>query len=351
MPVIGNANNLKNENPWVCPGDYALEVDTGFVKFCTNKYESVRFNNLEYFHHIIPVSGGSGGTVDLSSYVTLNLFNTEINSLKNRVAALEGALGGAFNGSRDVTQIPAIGDNYGGNTVIQFLENMFFPPEPLSVDLDGDYLGIFENSITLETMLGGGPLSMTANYTVSRGETSREIATIVVDGVNKTFAQPNQGFSVVGAHTFSVTRNVDKTVILTATDVGGDSQSSQISVNFRWKRYWGFIDTPNPDDFEANLDILPSNQKEFHTNIAKSSFNAVHPNPGNSKYLVIAMNADFLDAGKNVVITIGGLDQTGTFVKTTQNLTNESGATTSYMYFISQNTLTTDLNNIVISEV
>ena len=351
MNILGASKDLKSQNRILCPGQFAIESDTGYIKVNYNKYEDVPYNSLKYLHELWPQSlgSGNGGNVDLSDYVTVNVFNTTINNLLQRIITLEGAITGAFDGTRDITSLPEIGDNFGTTTIAALLEAMYFQAEPLTVDIDGTYLASnFESSITIEVLADGANLGVTGTWSVGRQATSKPISTILIDGVNTPFSQPTQGLSVTGSTNFSIPRNINKTIEIVATDNGGDSVSANIKINFGWQRYWGYTNTPSADAFASQL---PNVSKEFHTNIAKNQFSAIHPSVGNPKYFIIALKESFLDNGKEVVINIGGLDQTDTFDKVTQSLTNESGGEADYIFFISKNATTISYNNIVISEV
>ena len=114
-----------------------------------------------------------------------------------------------------------------------------------------------------------------------------------------------------------------------AEDNRGDSfDSPQYTVNWRWRRFWGFIDNQNPTDTAikaANSELSTSRSKSWNTG-----------NPTGEQYFFFAYPASF---GNLSDIVVNGFPSLATFTRNTRDFENALGVIESYNIYVSNNLL------------
>jgi hypothetical protein len=109
---------------------------------------------------------------------------------------------------------------------------------------------------------------------------------------------------------------------------GQDFESSQYTVNWRWRRFWGFIDNQNPTDTAikaANSELSTSRSKSWNTG-----------NPTGEQYFFFAYPASF---GNLSDIVVNGFPSLATFTRNTRDFENALGVIESYNIYVSNNLL------------
>ena len=105
--------------------------------------------------------------------------------------------------------------------------------------------------------------------------------------------------------------------------------TASASIDFQWKRYWGFA--TGGDDGVAfaptDAQILALSGSEFGTSAAVSNKSAA---PSGRQKLVIAYPSSW--GGTKIIVGVN--DSTGAFEKTTRSFTNASGGTSSYVIYV-----------------
>jgi hypothetical protein len=251
-----------------------------------------------------------------------------------RWLAKGGAGGGNFpyNGRRPITRDIQGLSGFTPNTdsVIQFLDALFYPSQAPTSGLTITHNGVTASVITLEMMNNWPDMAATLNWTATRRATTPDLTSVVVAGENMSFSPPIAGASVSGTKSVTLNRNTLNTFTATVTASDGKTSSATATVNFLWKRYYGFVTDPTPTDDEIHA--LTS---EWATTRAVNHGN--NPvNPGGSKYFLIGF-PESLDPGGVSKVWVGGLDQTGTFNRIVRSFTNASGAITNYIFLITKN--------------
>ena len=130
----------------------------------------------------------------------------------------------SFNGKRPITGSIATGQNSNTNDLIAWINAIFYPSQVPTAGLSG--------TNTTSELESPGSFSTTLNWTAGRQAATEPIASVVVDGVSKTFTQPAAGGSTSGSHSQSISANVTRTFTNVVTTVDGKSASA--SVTFAW---------------------------------------------------------------------------------------------------------------------
>ncbi len=113
--------------------------------------------------------------------------------------------------------------------------------------------------------------------------------------------------------------------------------SSSFTVSWQHKRYWGWC----PDSTPSDAEIL-SVSDELSTTRAKSAFTATVS--GSDRNIFYAYPASF---GDLTSLTVGGFESLPAFTKTTRSFVNDFGVTISYNIYVSNNTFSANITNIV----
>jgi hypothetical protein len=109
---------------------------------------------------------------------------------------------------------------------------------------------------------------------------------------------------------------------------GNDMESAEYSVNWRWRRFWGFINDQNPNDatiLDASSELSTSLSKSWNTG-----------NPTGEQYFFFAYPASF---GNLSEIAVNGFSGLATFTGSTRDFENALGVVESYTIYVSNNLL------------
>lgn len=220
-----------------------------------------------------------------------------------------------------ITSLPALGYNPNTTDVAEWINAVFYRSQAPTASLSG--------GTTLELMEAGAALPFTLNWTAGRLGGTSALATIIVAGNQKTFSQPNAPGTVAGTQAVSVNRNVTNTFSMTVTTVDNQTTTVTVTINFSPKRYFGWVTTPTPPDF----DILATTG-ELSASNAKTWTQAA---PGGSKFLMYAYPAS---EGDLTHFDINGFPSIEAMTLIKRNLTTAAGFTQLYNIYVSKNAFT-----------
>lgn len=256
------------------------------------------------------------------------------------------AANNSFDGTPTITrnQWPA-GEQIGGATVIEVLNNLLYPSVPPTTTINSSL------ATTQEYMADGADLSTDLNWTATRPEACLPIASILVDGVYQTLDTAfEEGYTQSGTLSGrALPRNTQTSYII---EVNSDDKSSSntVTINWRWKRYWGeFASTVPPTDGSFTItdaDILAltgagvGTGSEFATNRQKS-YNGID---GDGNYLVFAFKASW----GTPIFKINGLTSTA-FTKVREDtFVNASGGTDVFQIWVSKSEMNSPISEFQI---
>lgn len=220
----------------------------------------------------------------------------------------------AFNGSRPITGLPALGTNPNTNDLAKWIETVFYPSESPTASLSVAP-NVFE--------VGAGTQSVTLNWSAGRKATTEELVAIEIDGVS-VGTSPGPGSTATGTQSTTVSDNKTFSLLVKTSD--GKQATASASVAYRWKRYWGFV--PENSGQLTDGDIL-----KLSSEFATAAGMTKTVTPVGSQKLVIA----FPKAWGGSKVVVGGLDQTGTFDKEERDFINESGGSTTFIIYTAKN--------------
>jgi hypothetical protein len=139
-----------------------------------------------------------------------------------------------FDGNRPITTegFPAL--TPGGQTITEFLNNLFYAGRRPTAGLSAS-VPVFEK------MAAGAEMSVTLNYTVGRPAGCPAITLLGIDGFAMSVPAVAEGGTATGTANRPLPRNVDKTFVLTV-QAGQFAATAQATVAWRYARYWGALD-------------------------------------------------------------------------------------------------------------
>ncbi|TKC63649.1 hypothetical protein FBD94_04665 [Pedobacter hiemivivus] len=230
---------------------------------------------------------------------------------------------GSFNGSRPITGEFYTNVNPGTNDLAKWIEAVFYPSVGPSASLTATPSGVAE-------MGAAGSTSVSLSWSAARAAATEEITEIMVNGTNVFSSTPAAGASVSGTQSATATNNTKTSFTMTVKTKDNKTASATASIDFQWKRYWGFTSGGEDGVSFAPTDaqILALSGKEFGTTAAVSNKSAT---PSGPQKLVIAFPASW---GGGTKVIVGVNDSTGAFEKTTRSFTNAIGGTTSYVIYV-----------------
>ena len=248
----------------------------------------------------------------------------------------DGAGGSStFNGNRPITASVFTGTNPGTNDIAQWLEYLFYPSQVPTASLTMTYGGNTQTSFTLERMADGAALSATLNWGAGRQATTATLSTISVDGNTQSFIQPAQGASVSGTQAVTFARNTSKTfsnIVLTS-----DSKSAQanVSVNFSYRRYVGFVTQPGGvSEGQGFTPTQPEILALASQPFASSRGFTSSVTPSGAQRLVIAYPVAWDPGGNPATISVDGFTiNADGFTRQVISFTNASGAIADYVVY------------------
>lgn len=270
-------------------------------------------------------SDGNKEALNKAYYNTTDKKSYIYNGTEWKIFAQDGTgTGGSvnFNGNRPITGLPTVGMNPGTDDLGKWIENAFYlSTKPTLSITPNPALGIREVS-------SAGTSSVALAWSVTRVAGTAELKTITLDGTSVFSSSPAENASVSGEVSGTITNNTAKTFTLTATTVDGKTASASTSVEFQYRRYYGFVDGGEDGVafIPSNAQILALSGKSFGTTAAFSA----NVKPTGSQKLVIAYPASW--GGTKIIVGVN--DSTGAFTKTQQSVTNASGGVANYVVFV-----------------
>ncbi|WEK18235.1 MAG: hypothetical protein P0Y49_15700 [Candidatus Pedobacter colombiensis] len=229
---------------------------------------------------------------------------------------------GNFNGNRPITGDYYKNVNPGTDDLAKWIEAVFYPSVGPSASLTATPNGVKE-------MGPAGSTTVSLAWTATRAAATEEITEIIVNGTNVFTGSPAAGASVNGTQSASATNNVKTTFTMSVKTSDNKTASSSASLEFQWKRYWGFASGGEDGVPFAPTDaqILALSGSELATSAVVSNKSAA---PSGRQKLVIAYPASW--GGSKIIVGVN--DSTGAFEKTTRSFTNAAGGTTSYVIYV-----------------
>jgi len=231
-----------------------------------------------------------------------------------------------FNGKRPITASFASGFNPNTNSLIEWINAVFYPSQPPTASLTGGQ--------NLELFSGSMP-TRTVYWTAGRQAATEPLQSVIITssiGQNspQTFSQPSAPGSVSGSQSYTVTSLNTVTYTLTVTASDGKTATSSTSFTFLPKRYWGRTSTAVPD----NSTILTSagGGSELTSSRAKNGF-AVTASGSNQIFYAYPSSYGDLTS-----LTIGGFESLAAFTKNVISVTNASGYVQNYNVYVSKET-------------
>lgn len=248
-----------------------------------------------------------------------------------------------FNGNRTVTRSGITQVNAGGTTILEFIENYFFPTTDPTVTLS-----LLDATYTREYMTAGADLSVDLIWSVTRIVACPEIDSIVINDnsqvLDSPFAESHTQTDTLESQ--ALPRNTNTTYYAYAY-ASSNSGSASRTVSWSWKRYWGnFASAYPPNDpsftiLDAEILALDGAGVGTGSEFSSSRVKSYDGIDGDGDYLVFAFDASW---GTPIFI-INGLPSTA-FTKVRENsFTNASGGSTTIQVWVSnteQNSPITD---------
>ncbi len=248
----------------------------------------------------------------------------DITSLQTTLNTLAAASVLPFGGA--ISSLPTVGFNPNTTDVAQWITNVFYQTQPPTSLLTG--------ALFLE-LHSAGTFSTNLNWTAGRQAATATLASIVVAGVTQSFSQPSAPGTVSGTQSITVTYNTNISPLMTVTTTDSKTASAAASIQFAPNRYWG-LSTGIPNN--ATIIAAP---KELSTVKAKSAFGISIVSSTNIFYAYPS------NLGALSSITIGGFESIGAFTLNVISVTNASGYVQNYNVYVSNNTFSATVTNII----
>jgi hypothetical protein len=233
-----------------------------------------------------------------------------------------------FNGNRTITRSGIAQVNAGGESVVDFINNYFFPSTSPTVTISSS------QSTSQEFMSSGAAITTNLTWSVTRTVACMPIATIIVNGNSQMPAQLSEGQTQTSVlNSQDLARNVNTTYTITATTDDDKTGTASTTISWYWKRYWGSIASnaaPSDAQIIALTGASVGSGSELSTTRAKT-YNGIN---GGGNYLVFA----FPSSWGTPVFKVYGLTNSA-FTKVRDNVfINASGGSTTYQVWISNTT-------------
>lgn len=237
------------------------------------------------------------------------------------------------------------GEVLSGNTVSEVLTSLLYPSVAPTTTLSSSL------ATTQEFASAGADYTTNLTWSSTRPVACLAITSITIDGVTQALDDPfNEGHTQNGVlNSRLVPRNIQKsfTNVTNSTD---KSSTSTVTINWRWKRYWGaFASAVPPTDptfsiSDAQVLALTGagvgTGNEFATSRAKN-YDGIN---GNGDYLVFA----FLSSYGTPIFKINGLPSTAFTEVRNDAFVNTSGGATTIQVWVSDTEYNSPVTNFVI---
>jgi hypothetical protein len=256
------------------------------------------------------------------------------------------AINNTFDGNLNITRTDwPVGEQIGGTTIKEVLNNLLYPSVPPTSTISSSL------ATTQEYMADGTDLSVDLLWTATRPEACLPIISILVDGVSQILDSPfDEGHTQSGTLTGrSLPRNIQTSYIIEVNSED-KSNSSSVTIVWRWKRYWGaFASAVPPTDGSFTItdaDILAltgagiGTGSEFATSRQKN-YNGIN---GAGNYLVFA----FPSSWGTPTFKINGLTSTA-FTKVRDDIfVNASGGSNTYQVWVTNSEMNSPISEFEI---
>lgn len=251
----------------------------------------------------------------------------------------------SFNGDRPITLAlsPFLNKNPRTNDVVEWIQKVFYPPLAPTAGLTMSFVNpansstITSSPVTLEMMAVGPNIPITLTWTAGRDASTEPLATVTVASATQTFSQPAQGASITGNVSTSFARNSNVSFTNLVRTADDQEAASTVSINFSWKRYYGFMTLPSGSAgyTPTSSDIRALSNQGFGSSRAHTSPSLL---PTGEQHMIIAYPLAW-DPGQSTAakIWINGFESSGNFIRHIISFTNESGGNTNYVVYVLTN--------------
>lgn len=244
-----------------------------------------------------------------------------------------GNQGSGFNGSRPITQTaadPSQAGTVGGTTIIEFLNNYFFPSQAPLVAIVGDGATTIEMKSTLAPAVTRNLTSFTV---------TKQAATLAIDSAMVTCNQAVPGFPInfndhsggnqSGSQSgVALIDNVTNTFTCYGRAIDGKSATATKTYTFASQRYWGITTNSNPT--VDNAFILGLTSSNFSAYTAAFAFTI----SSGSQYCVMAFPHQAEDMSAHQWFDGSFRGTYFRLLASNFSFTNASGYTTGYDVYI-----------------
>jgi hypothetical protein len=317
-------------------GTKLISSDNGGIidTFPNNQYVSSRFT----LYHAYGGLTGDSGFIVISYTDTTSANGTQMSGYNGAIIKVGDAFymrsltptphwtkigpttvaGGPF-----TTSNIGVGFNPGTNITLDSLVNaVWYQSKPPTATLTGG---------TILEITTAGTQSKTLNWSASRQDATKPLATITITGnaqtYPQTFSQPGAPGTVSGTQSVNVTNNTTNTFTNTVVTTDGKTAIVTTTFPFESKYYIGFV----PNNTPSSSDLIAATGGTVGGTFATSRLTSGSlTTPPSSEFVCFAYPASF---GLANAIIINGLSVT--YNLTVQNVTNASGGVVSYNVYVS----------------
>lgn len=231
-----------------------------------------------------------------------------------------------------ITSLATVGFNPGTNlTAAEFIRNTFYQSQAPTANLTGGQTLEYRAATSTDFSL---------TYTAGRQSGTQPLSSIVVNGISKTFTQPNAPGTVGGNQTVSVPSNVNTTYTLVVTTVDSKTATSSTTFTFLRRKFWGRSALSSPT--EAIIESVAGGGSELNGSKNKSGFTITS---SGSNYVFYAYPSSY---GLLTSITVGGFESFNAFTRTSVTVTNSLGYEETYYVYTSNNTFSATTPSITV---
>lgn len=238
----------------------------------------------------------------------------------------------AFNGNRAITRnTPGlIGVTAGGSSVVDFLENVFFPrvAPAATISIAGGHTKEF-----------GASLNITVNFSITKN--TEDILTAKINGVDVLNGSGSQS----GTHTFTLTSYTNTTFSLVVTTL---SDNVTVNAHLTWlsRIYWGRQANALSGLSDAQILALNGAGVGTGSNLQANKNLTLNGINGAGQYLVFAFPASYGEPA----FTVNGLPNTAfTKVRSNSAFLNQFGYSVNYNVYVSNTVQNSPIASFIIN--